>query len=286
MPNTLSNYPDSVVYNLKTGFSREPSSPRRCPFCQSELMQQDVQQSVVAAESLEDERLIPVYFGAWRFSCPSCSWWCVRELWCLYELPFGTIDQLVTGVLRRWDVTLWLSQLPQITSDFRAHLSQKPINFTDTSKFAEALSMHLTFLNPINQCRFVGSGKNDKSDFHLFLISTQNTQWLLLVKKTIRGFIDIEVVEMINGLFINDGAMKNALLTTKRPVIKAGKTPKIMTRQYIVSIPPECLEQFVPLIPDKPAPSWDELSLRTDLYEDEQQIPAVISDVFNSGRST
>jgi hypothetical protein len=210
----------------------------------------------------------------------------VRELWCLYELPFGTIDQLVTGVLRRWDVTLWLSQLPQITSDLRSHLSQKPINFTDTSKFAEALSMQLTLLNPINQCRFVGSGKNDKSDFHLFLISTQNTQWLLLVKKTVRGFIDLEVLEMINGLFINDAAMENALLTTKRPVIKAGKTPKIMTRQYIVSIPPECLEQFVPLIPDKPAPSWDELSLRTDLYEDEQQIPAVISDVFNSGRST
>lgn len=286
MPNRFSNYSDRIVYDLQSGFSREPNSPRQCPFCQSILVQQDVQKSAVAAEDLEHDSLIPVYFGAWRFDCPSCQWWSVRELWCLYELPFGTIDKLVSGILRRWDVTPWLSQLPKITTDLRSHLSQQSINVNDTSKMAEALSMQLAILAPNNQINFVGSGMNDKCDFYLYLITTKNTQWLVLLKKTLRGFIDLEVVEMINGLFINDGEIENALLTTKRPVIKAGKSPKIMTRQYIVEIPTECLEQILQLIPEKSTPSWDELSVMPDLYEDTQQIPAAISAVFNPGRST
>lgn len=73
-------------YNLRADFWRDPDNDINCCFaCPGTLSRTDIAPSRAVTDELSSDPA-SMHYRSRLFTCASCGWWCIRELWSLLDL--------------------------------------------------------------------------------------------------------------------------------------------------------------------------------------------------------
>lgn len=93
------SYQDSVCYDLRASFERQPGDFSCCPMCASSTTRTGLPTSA-AGQDFRRSASIPLIDFTYLFICPECKWWAVRESGADREVR-GEWDYLAVGTVKK-----------------------------------------------------------------------------------------------------------------------------------------------------------------------------------------
>jgi hypothetical protein len=279
-------YPEHVVYRIRSAFEREPNDFHDCPMCSAQLDVSALAPSVSVQADLRDARLIPIHDASTLFHCGTCHWWCFRETWSLYELHDATYDFLVVGCMKRWDVSSSLVALSRLGDLIREDRRSNGWSFEDQQSQTSALMNALAIACNPPRVEFLGISVDDVGPANLYQVDGFSGE-LLVLSQTANGWIDVEAVEVINGIYDPQSLHPKFGITSVRQFHSKTGKPKQKRRVRLIEL--SSPDRLLPLLAfgetERPAP-WLNLLQKPDLYTSSQELPVFLVDHYRKAVSS
>lgn len=279
MGNWQAHYNDFIVYDIRSAWNREPGHLNHCPFCNNAISPVKLQPSDVVKADMDCHTLIPIYHGTHAFSCSHCGWWAIREQWSLYECVFGSYDYLITGVLQRWNIAALLEPLAMATECLQQNRAQPASLCQDIAEQTQAIANVMDPYWPKSKVCHLGNGADEKGHYGLFLIDNAAISFLVILKQSQSGWLNLEVVESINGYFPAMHSQPAIEISSARLINRQQPKSKIKRRISNVEIKTESLQLLFPSALSS-AFSWEQLSKLPNLYDDRHPLPDSLTTAF------
>ncbi len=103
MANLKFSYRESICFDLRSVFERQPLVPVACPMCAGPLEYGEVPPSPVGREHLASE-LGPMLDPTQLYLCQDCRWWAIRESGWYIEV-YCVFDYFITGCIKSFELS-------------------------------------------------------------------------------------------------------------------------------------------------------------------------------------
>lgn len=276
------NYREFVVYEMLSAFNKRAIEISCCPFCNKLLTVSEVQPSESVKADLAYESLMPVYHGTHAYSCSGCGWWSVSERWSLYEHQFANYDYLITGVCRRWDIKSWLEPLRLASEYLQQNRPQLDFLLKSMVEQEQAIAQALTVYWQETQVDYLGCGSDEEGKFNVFVINKTTISFLVILKQKLSGWINLEAVEIVNGVYPNAETATNMMITCAWQVKQSESKFKVKRHCSVFVIhDPATARGLISETPNKETVAWDKISKLKTLYDAPRPLPKIMCKFFN-----
>lgn len=206
-------YQDSVCYDLRTYFDKEPGDLSVCPMCLGRLNRLAVSPSAEGCRVLRSGTFPHIDFTH-LYTCTECKWWSVRESGSDAEVDCEW-DCIVTGVAKQWD----LSSKDVPTSILKDYFEKndRTIDFKvlDAYVFEKLIAECLRYEYAPCEVHHVGArGGRGDSGIDIYLIK-DDTEWLIQVKRRLTDNPEsVDTIRLLNGVLLRDGKYNGMVVTS------------------------------------------------------------------------
>lgn len=206
-------YEDSVCYNLRTYFDKEPGDLASCPMCLSTLEKLNVPTSAYGRMVLE-MGTFPVVDFTHLYTCTQCKWWAIRESGIDAEIQYEW-DAMVAGVAKKWDLSSKEVPISVLRNYFEKNNRTLEFKVLDAHVFEKLIAECLKYEYQPCEVYHVGArgGKGDDG-VDIYLIK-EETEWLIQVKRRLTDSPEpVDTIRLLNGVLLRDGKYNGMVVTS------------------------------------------------------------------------
>jgi hypothetical protein len=206
------SYQDSVCYDLRSSFERQPGDFSCCPMCASTITRTGLPTSA-AGQDFRRSASIPLIDFTYLFICPECKWWAVRESGADREVR-GEWDYLAVGTVKKWELSSKDIPISVLRRYFEQH-DRIDFKLLDASAFEKLIAECLRYEFQPCEVHHVGArgGKGDQG-IDIYLIKDE-IEWLIQVKRRLTDNPEpVDTIRLLNGVLLREGKYNGMVVTS------------------------------------------------------------------------
>lgn len=220
------SYQESVCYDLRSSFEKQPGDFSCCPMCASSITRTALPTS---AAGLEFRRwaFIPLIDFTYLFTCPECKWWAIRESGADREVR-GEWDYLAVGTVKKWELSSKDIPISVLRRYFEQH-NRIDFKLLDASAFEKLIAECLRYEYHPCEVNHVGArgGKGDQG-IDIYLIKDE-TEWLIQVKRRLTDNPEpVDTIRLLNGVLLREGKYKGMVVTSAASFTRTAKSETLI----------------------------------------------------------
>jgi len=196
-------YRDSLCFDLRSVFERQPLVLAACPMCTTHLNRSEVPPSPLGRDHLASP-FGPQLDPTRLYLCPNCEWWAIRESgW--YIDVYCVFDYLITGTIKNFDLSP-KRPLISLLKD-RVEGGTEIDTAGCAGVVAETLGRggHPCEVYRIGACGVVEEGQSD-----VYLIEDEDS-WIAQVSR-IDELVIVNPIQTLNGFLLRGGGVHGLAL--------------------------------------------------------------------------
>ena len=261
------SYQNSVSFDLKTAFERQPSALMACPMCTAALTHSEIAPSALGLEHLSSS-LTPMLDPTRLFVCPNCRWWAIRETGWYVDIR-SVFDYLITGTILNFDCAFKRPLIEMLRAEISGGAG------TETTNLEQIIGEALQRWGHPSEVHRIGERTDvDKPRTDIYLIDDDEAVWLVDVSCPDQE-IQFDPVRTLNGCLVGDDVIHGLVMSCEPGPAERARGPFVAK-----VVDPARVRRLIEKIPGTHTPPWskaiDEVSCWAPLHSMSKEFASLL----------